>query len=111
MTSFPPLADRPDDVDAILEENDAQASPAVLDVLGVASKRGLDLDEYLQLASICVSVVNRELCEMIEQDMGTEDSAHSAIEYAALLGKLQIAEDIINYFVDLSEDEEAGEDD
>jgi hypothetical protein len=48
---------------------------------------------------------------MIEQDMGTEDSAHSAIEYAALLGKLQIAEDIINYFVDLSEDEEAGEDD
>jgi hypothetical protein len=108
MTSFPPLADRPDDVDAILEENDAQASPAVLDVLGVASKRGLDLGEYLQLASMCVSVLNRELCKMIEQDMGTEDSA---IEYAALLGKLQIAEDIINYFVDLIEDEEAGEDD
>jgi hypothetical protein len=108
--SFPPLAERPGDVDAILEENDAQASPAVLDVLGVASKRGLDLGEYLQLASMCVSVVNGELCEMIEQDMGTE-YARSAIECAALLGRLEIAEEIINDFVDLSEDEEAGEDD
>lgn len=110
MTAFPPLADRPDDADAIFDDID-QASPAVLDVLSVASERGLNLDEYRQLAGLCISVINKELYEMIEQGVGTDVSnPYPLIECATLLGGLKIAEEIINS-IDLSEDEEAGEDD
>lgn len=110
MTAFPPLADRPDDADAILEENDAQASPAVLDLLKTALGQGLVLNEYLQLASLALTLVIEELCEMIQQGTGAEDSALDVIECATLLGRLQTAEEIIDS-IDFSEDEEAGEDD
>lgn len=107
MEGFPPLAERPDDMDPAeldLEGDEDDVSPVVLDVLSVASERGLGLSEYLELAGQCVSAVAGELLTMIEEGQIT---GSDAVITAMAIGRLQAAEDALDS-VELSEGGEDG---
>ena len=100
---FPPLAERPDELeseeDLDLEEDDA-ISPAVLDVLSVASEHGLNISETLQLAQCCLAFVINRLCEQTEALPQDE-----VVELWLAIGRLEAASDIL----DSVEIEEEGE--
>lgn len=108
MEGFPPLAERPDDgmdpAELDLEGDQDDVSPVVLDVLSVASERGMGLVEYLEMASQCVSAVAGELLAMIEEGQIT---GSDAVITAMAIGRLQAAEDAIDS-VELSEGGEDG---
>ena len=108
MEGFPPLAERPDDgmdpAELDLEGDQDDVSPAVLDVLSVASERGMGLSEYLEMAGQCVSAVAGELLTMIEEGQIT---GSDAVITAMAIGRLQAAEDAIDS-VELSEGGEDG---
>lgn len=87
-----------------LEGDEDDVSPVVLDVLSVASERGLGLFEYLELAGQCVSAVAGELLTMIEEGQIT---GSDAVITAMAIGRLQVAEDAIDS-VELSEGGEDG---
>jgi len=100
---FPPLAERPDELepedDLDLEDGD-EISPAVLDVLSVASERGLNISETLELAQCCLASVVNRLCEQTEALPQDE-----VVELWLAIGRLESATDIL----DSVEIEEGGE--
>lgn len=108
MEGFPPLAERPDDgmdpAELDLEGDQDDVSPVVLDVLSIASERGMGLSEYLEMAGQCVSAVAGELCSLIEEGQIT---GSDAVITAMAVGRLQAAEDAIDS-VELSEGGEDG---
>ena len=91
---FPPLAERPDELeshDLDQEEDGEPVSPVVLDVLSVASERGLSVAETLELSQCCLSDVISSLCDV------TEDLPQDEMVGVWLaIGRLEAASDILD---------------
>jgi hypothetical protein len=97
---FPPLAERPDELESEEDLDLEEISPVVLDVLSVASERGLNISETLELAQCCLASVVNRLCEQTEALPQDE-----VVELWMAIGRLEAASDIL----DSVEIEEEGE--
>ena len=97
MTDFPPLAERPDNLESDgqddQQEEDVLVSPVVLDVLSVASERGLSIAEMLELGQCCVLDVISSLCDATELTGLPEDEK---ISTWMAIGRLEAASDILD---------------
>lgn len=97
MSDFPPLAERPDNLESQdrddQQEEDALVSPIVLDVLSVASERGLSIAEMLELAQCCVLDVIGSLCDATDLTGLPEDEK---IGTWLAIGRLEAASDILD---------------
>lgn len=105
MTDFPPLAERPDNLESDgqddQQEEDVLVSPVVLDVLSVASERGLSFAEMLELAHCCLLDVISSLSDAIELAELPEDEK---IGIWLDIGRLEAASEIV-YSVGVGEEE------
>lgn len=84
--NFPPLADRPDDLDG---NDEFLLSPKVLNLLSVVQEHGLTLGELQQLASCVISSITSSLHDSLED--GGEISVSSFFNMAECISRLDVA--------------------